>query len=74
MIVVVDFVAQRYGVLPSQLIAVGSSLDVVVAQTAQDYLNKQQARAQGSNQTPNVPELSEKEMLDMIARAKEQAK
>lgn len=77
MILALDFVAQRYGMLPSQLLAEGSSLDVVVAQQAQSYTNRKQeeaqARSQGKTLKPIVPELTEAQMMEMLARAKEKA-
>lgn len=78
MILAVDFVAQRYGMLPSQLLRDGTSLDLIVAQKAQSYQAKKQAeardKAQGKYSQPDVPQLSEQQMLDMIAKVKDQHK
>jgi hypothetical protein len=63
-----DFVAQRYGVLPSTLLAQGNSLDIIIADVAQGYRNKQQAKANGQVE-PNHG-LTEEQMLAMVARAK----
>lgn len=71
-----DFVAQRYGMLPSQLLREGNSLDFIVADTAQGYQNHLREQA---NQPPGSPQqtnhnLSEEKMMDMIKKVKEQAK
>lgn len=75
MILTLDFVAQRYGMLPSQLLREGSSLDFVIADAAQGYANKRQAEAQamarGQTLEPKIPKLSEAEMMKMLERAKE---
>jgi hypothetical protein len=41
-----DFVAQRYSVLPSELLVKGSSLDIVISGVAQEYMNEQQIKAE----------------------------
>lgn len=63
MILTLDFVANRYGMLPSQLLRMGDSLDIIIADTAQTYRNKLQAQENGEIQH----NLSEEEMLAMIA-------
>ena len=71
-----DFVSQRYGVLPSQLIAEGSSIDVLVADVAQSYTNEKaeeaRAQAEGKNYIKPAAKLSEKQMLDMMQRVRNQ--
>mgnify|MGYP006300787445 CR=1 FL=1 len=76
MILALDFVAQRYGMLPSQLLVQGTSLDVVIAQQAQEFTNRKQAEARGMGRNPqnNVPQLSEAEMMEMLRKAKEHEK
>jgi hypothetical protein len=78
MILMLDFVAERYGMLPSQVLKEGNSLDFVIAEAAQGYKNKTQAeaqaRARGETLQPKVPKLSQEEMMKMLERAKEQAK
>jgi hypothetical protein len=78
MILALDFVAQRYGMLPSQLLLEGNSLDIVVAQQAQSYTNRKQeearAKAAGKTIKPDVPHLTEEQMMEMLRKAKEQAK
>lgn len=69
-----DFVCQRYGVLPSQLLEKGSSIDILIADVAQRYQNKrdqEQAEMAKTGQKP-VPKLSQEQMIDMINRVKKQ--
>lgn len=68
-----DFVARRYGMLPSHLLREGSSLDFVIADAAQGYENFLRERAEKGNNTPIAPDLTEDQMLDMIKKVKEQA-
>lgn len=69
-----DSVAQRYGILPSKLLVEGSSLDIVIADAAQTYINQKQEEAQArQNGVPYVkpaPQLSEEEMMAMINKVK----
>jgi hypothetical protein len=74
MILSLDFVSQRYGVLPSQLLRSGDSLDLIIADAAQGYRNKQQEAAnKGEKLTNSSHNLSEQQMKDMIERAKNKA-
>lgn len=70
MMLTLDFVAQRYGVLPSALLAQGNSLDIVIADAAQGYRNRQQAKANGTVDANHG--LTEEQMLAMVAQAKGQ--
>jgi len=70
MMLMLDSVAQRYGILPSKLLKEGSSLDIVIADAAQGYLNQKQLEAEAiRNGQPYIkpaPKLSEEEMMAMI--------
>ena len=64
-----DFVAKRYGVLPSVALATGYDTDIICANIAigyENYLN----RAQENGTDPTTPELTQEEMLEMIKRAR----
>ena len=71
MYISIDNLAHRYGMLPSEALVRGSSLDfkiMAMATAYQNHVNKQ------SDLTPkNVapPELSKEEMIKMMNRAKE---
>jgi hypothetical protein len=66
MILTLDFVAKRYGMLPSQLLREGTSLDIIIADAAQGYQNQQAAQAQNPSSTANHG-LTEEQMLAMVA-------
>lgn len=66
----VDFVAQRYGCLPSQVLKSGDSIDIKIAAFAvqhESYLaKKEKNKAEGKI----TPELSVDEMKAMIQRVR----
>jgi hypothetical protein len=64
----IDFVAQRYGILPSQLLRDGNSLDMLVADTAQGYQNYLQQRANGKVSIQE--QYSQAELLDILNKSK----
>ena len=66
-----DGVAQRYGVLPSELLDKGNSLDITIANLAQEYVNRKTAEANGQHTTRAAPNLTVEEMQAMIDRVKE---
>lgn len=70
----VDFVAQRYGILPSELLERGSSIDVVVSGVAQQWAIEQQRRAQAAAEgKPYVkppPKIKQQDLEAMLARAR----
>lgn len=63
-----DFVAKRYGMLPSHVISQGSSYDVYVADLAVSYENYQHRRAQG--QAPAAPHMSQEQLQAMVDRVR----
>ena len=77
MILTLDMVAQRYGILPSRLLVEGSSLDIVIADAAQGFTNQKQeearARQEGRVYVKPAKPLSEKQMQDMIDKVKKHA-
>jgi len=62
-----DFVAKRYGCLPSKLLDQGWNIDVVCANIGQAYENYLQKRAQEGAPQHNH---SETELLAMMERVK----
>jgi len=77
MMVTIDWVARRYGVLPSHLIREGDSIDIILANLGVTYENYLNEKADSKNKNKNldkpVPKLSEEEMLKMVqaVRSKE---
>jgi len=72
-----DFIAKRYGVLPSQCLAEGSNIDVVCAEIAigyEGYLNeKSRAQAEGKP-LPVTNKYSTEELQSMIDSVKRDKK
>jgi hypothetical protein len=68
MMLTLDFVAERYGVLPSTLLRDGNSLDIVIADLAQGYRNRQQAKASGRVDANHG--LTEEQMLAMVEQTR----
>jgi hypothetical protein len=69
----IDSVCKRYGLLPSEFLNRGNSLDLYIADIAQQF--ETYVHNKHMNKTPDVPpipELTEDEMLAMIKRVKEQ--
>jgi len=66
-----DAVAQRYGVLPSELLVKGNSLDITIANLAQEYVNRKTAEANGQPTNQAAPNLTIEEMQAMVDRVKE---
>lgn len=67
-----DLVAKRYGILPSQLLKVGDSLDVQAASIAIGYENYLGKKAQNGTKDKSDHGYSQDELADMIARTKGQ--
>lgn len=71
----IDSMASRYGVLPSEILERGDTFDVYVLQSAtawQDY-QEQMAKAKagkGPIPTPHIPQQQLKDMLDRVKRKK----
>lgn len=63
-----DSLANRYKLLPSEVLAKADTLDVLVADTAISYYNHtmatQQAKSQGQAAPVNLPVTQLKEILD----------
>jgi hypothetical protein len=69
MIMLIDTLSERYGMLPSEVISRANTFDVFVADTAIGYRNAIQERAMnGDKKTP--PKLSEKTMLEAMERVR----
>ena len=70
-----DFVAKRYGMLPSRLLVEGVSIDVYIADLAVSYENHLYKRQQtGATSDKPVPTMTQEQMQAMIDRAKNSKK
>jgi len=68
----VDFIAKRYGKLPSEVMAQATTFDLTVGQLAVDYQNytyEVEKRKQSGLAMP-APKLTQEQMLDMMKKAK----
>lgn len=70
MMITVDWVARRYGVLPSKLLREGDSIDIILANLGITYENHLNERA--NNKSPQSKHnLSQDQMLKMIEKVKQ---
>ena len=70
----IDSVCKRYGLLPSEFLNRGNSLDLYIADIAQQFETYVHNKHMNKNMpsVPEPPDLTESEMLAMIQRVKEQ--
>jgi hypothetical protein len=66
----VDFVAKRYGCLPSQVLRSGDSIDIKIAAFAVAYENYLVKKEKNKADGKITPDLSVDEMKKMIDRVK----
>ena len=74
MLITIDNISTRYHKLPSEILAEGSTFDLLVANTGIMWEHKQQQDAEterSGNTLPKPQKLTQQEMLDMIKRARE---
>ena len=71
----VDFIAKRYGKLPSEVMSTATTFDMEVGQLAVEYENYCYERERNKSDGVTVPakNLTQEQMLDMIKKVKEQA-
>lgn len=66
-----DFIAKRYGVLPSELLAKGSSIDIHVAEIGVGYENYLYNKDKNRSIGPTPAKISQQEAQDMWNRLKQ---
>jgi len=69
MIMLVDTLSERYGILPSEVMTRATTFDVFVADTAIGYRNTVQERAMNGDKKL-TPKLSEQTMLAAMERVR----
>ena len=74
MILTLDNLASRYHCLPSEALARADTLDLYVLDIGAKWSNHQYEKANGKETAKPLPNLSQEEMLLMVARAKGKAK
>lgn len=66
MVMLIDTMAERYGLLPSELIARANTFDVFVCDTAVGYRNYLQDKANGKNTVYNPADYSQDDLLNIL--------
>jgi hypothetical protein len=73
MIMLIDTLSERYGILPSEVMTRANTFDVFVADTAIGYRNAVQERAMNGDKKP-LPEFKQSDLQAMLDRTKKNAK
>jgi hypothetical protein len=68
LLVSIDALAQRYGLLPTEVLSRASTFDLRVMEVGNRYSNRKQTMSQGG--APPAPNLTQKEMERMLAQVK----
>ena len=66
MIILIDTMAERYGLLPSEIIARANTFDVFVADTAIGYRNYLQDKANGKNKVYRPEDYSQDDLMNIL--------
>jgi hypothetical protein len=71
----VDFIAKRYGKLPSEVMSSATTFDITVGQTAVEYENYcyEREKRKANGVADPVGNLTQERMLEIMRVAKEQA-
>ena len=69
-----DGIGERYGLLPSQVVAQADTFDIMVFDVVNTWKNQQHAKAQGGVAPANLPDSVMKEMLATVKRTKNERK
>ena len=64
MVMLIDTVAERYGLLPSEVMTKANTFDVFIADTAIGYRNLVQERALNGGKDV-IPELTQEELMEI---------
>ena len=67
MVLTIDTMAKRYKMLPTEVLSRATTFDLYIMDAAVAYHNYQTEKASGNS----TPDLSEQEMLDIIAKTKQ---
>lgn len=67
MIMLIDTIAERYGLLPSEVIVKANTFDVFVADTAIGYRNTLNERAANPNK---LPDYKQEDLLEILKDGK----
>lgn len=70
MILTIDTLAERYKMLPSEVMARSTTFDLYIMDAAMSYHNYQNKKANNHGVDP-TPELTQEEMLDIIRKTRQ---
>ena len=70
MLIMIDSLAERYGMLPSEVMKRADTFDLVVLTAAVAHRNELAERAADPHYVPNRNKPSQEEMLKMLERAR----
>lgn len=73
-VITLDFVAKRYGYLPSQILESGNTLDLYVAEVAVGYENYMHKKASNKQNNQISSNYSTEELQQMLNRVKNESK
>lgn len=71
MIVLIDTMAERYGILPSEVMGRATTFDLFICDTAIGYRNMVTDRASG--RTPQAPQMTVDQLMEYHRRGKSQS-
>lgn len=74
MMVTIDNLAHRYGLLPSEVISRADTFDLEVLGISVQWELYKQRKAGGKNAPKPVPDLSQKDLLNIVEHVKKQKK
>jgi hypothetical protein len=69
MIMLIDTLSERYGMLPSEVISRANTFDVFIADTAIGYRNAVQERAMNGDKKP-LPEYKQSDLQAMLDKVR----
>jgi len=69
MVMLIDTLSERYGILPSEVMTRANTFDVFIADTAIGYRNLVQERAMNGDKPP-VPEYKQEDLVKMMERVR----
>lgn len=69
-ILLLDTMASRYNLLPSEILRRGDTLDVLVLDTAMSWHAEQQRQAQSRDGSQTAPHIPVNKLKDMIAKVR----
>jgi hypothetical protein len=70
MIVMIDSLAERYGMLPTEVIDRATTFDAFILTSALGYRNELQEKANDPNYKPKSKQPSQEDMLAMLERVR----